>query len=175
MKHPTAAAGPWGIAAPSHLLPGHTFIRRLPTVRLGELQAGSCTPNPPHSWEQGEERQEKQSPCPSKLIHSKLVAGDFWLCVPEEGSQLWERLGRPSRGCSVQCKMSHVLLQRHCPREATPQGSGLGGCFCRCSDGLGNVCAALGPWGKGSQLEEEKGNREGGGSPLLIRNFPCLQ
>lgn len=155
------AAGPRDIAVAGHLLPGHKFTWGLPTVRLAEPQAGSCTPNPPHPREQGEERQPGLPALwPSRLPRSKLMAGDLWSRVPEEGSQLWERRRRPSRGCSVHCKMSHVPPQRHRPGEAIPQGPGLGGCFRRRSDSPGNVCAALWPRGKGPSWKRRRGTAQ---------------
>lgn len=99
--------------------------------------------------------------------------GDFWPRVPEEGAQLWERLpDRPEAAVSPQgCHMSRcsvTVLDKPFPRDR------LGRCFRRRSDGSSGGCAALGPRGKRFQLEEEKWNRAGGGSPLLIRNFPRL-
>lgn len=78
---------------------------------------------PTHGSKGRKGRRNSQALCPSRLMRSKLMAGDFWSRVPEEGSQLWERRRRPIPGvavCNAKCHMSHCSVtvpEKPSPRE----------------------------------------------------------
>jgi len=176
MKHPTAAVGPQGIAAPSHLLPGHKFTRGFPSARLGEPQAGSCAPNPPHPQEKGEERQEKQPPCPSKLTAPNSWQGTSGRASPRKAASCGNVVADPLGGCSVQCKMSHVPLQRHRPREAIPRGPALrrfGLCLC-CSGPTGERIPAGRGEGEQGRRRLASADKDFSMSSIGICRFRCV-